>query len=189
MGFTRPLLKLFWANLQKRKVQEFKIQAALQGIKLPDKDEAAEKRKAIEENIKDPLRSFPNDVTYITAQDCDSKIRLSQKVKTRPQESQWDKYRKECCLGNYGVVALRCSINDVLWGRYLQIKEAGAELRLDQVKAMVEFDIVRRQLYPVGYKGTGNESPPTAHIETLKKTGEYTKILQKLDAISARIKN
>lgn len=180
---------MYWANLQKRKIQEFRIQAALQGIKIPDGDEAAKKRKAIEENVSDPLKSFPNDVVYLTARDCDSKIRLSQKLKNRPQESQWDEYRKECCIGNYGVVARRCSINDTLWGRYLQIREADGELKLSQVKAMVEFDIARRQLYPVDYKGTGNESPPAAHVAALKKSGEYTKILQKLDGISIRMRN
>lgn len=173
--------------MQKRKVQELKIQASLFGVEFPDEDAAARKKKAVEENVKDPLKDFPNDVVYCSAKDCDTKIRLSKKLKKRPLECQWDNYRKECCLGNYGIIARRCSINDVLWGRYLQIKEAGATLSLDQVKAMVEFDIVRRQLYPANYKGTGSDSPPKDYIEKLKKSGEYMTILQQLDDITRRM--
>ena len=173
--------------MQKRKMQELKIQASLFGIEFPDEDAAAKKRKAVEDNIKDPLRDFPNDVVYCGVKDCDTKIRLSKKLKKRPLECQWDEYRKECCLGNYGIVARRCSVNDVLWGRYLSVKEAGAVLSIDQVKAMVEFDIVRRSLYPPNYKGTGNDSPPKEYIEELKGSGEYIKILQKLDDITRRM--
>lgn len=175
--------------MQKRKMQELKIQASLFGIEFPDEDAAAQKRKTIEKNIKDPLMDFPNDVVYCDAKDCDTKIRLSERLKKRPLECQWDEYRKGCCLGNYGVVARRCSINDVLWGRYLSVREAGAVLSIDQVKAMVEFDIVRRKLYPANYKGRGNDSPPKEYIEELKKAGEYMKILQQLDDITRRMSN
>lgn len=173
--------------MQKRKMHELKIQASLFGIEFPDEDAANKKRKEVEDNIKDPLRNFPDDVIYCDAKDCDSKIRLSKKLKNRPFECQWDEYRKECCLGNYGIIARRCSINDVLWGRYLKTTEAGAVLSIDQVKAMVEFDIVRRSLYPVDYKGVGDDSPPKDYIEKLKKSGEYIKILQKLDDITRRM--
>ncbi len=173
--------------MQKRQLKELKVQASLVGIIVEDEDASAKKRKAVEDRIKNPLKDFPNDVVYFNARDCDSKIRLSQKLKKRPIESQWDEYRKECCLGNYGIIARRCSVNDVLWGRYLKIKEAGAVPTLDQVKAMVEFDIVRRKLYPANYKGTGSESPPKDYIRELQKSGEYTKILQRLDGITTRM--
>ena len=175
--------------MQKRKVQELKIQAALFGIEIPDENAADKKKAKIEAEVDDPLRNFPNDVTYCSVKDCDAKIRLSEQLKKRPIESQWDNYRKECCLGNYGVIARRCSVNDVLWGRYLKIKEAGATLTIDQVKAMVEFDIVRRKLYPANYKGTGSESPPKEYTEELQRSGEYTKILQRLDDITRRMQN
>lgn len=171
--------------MQKRQLKELKIQASLAGIVFEDENDSAKKRKAVEDRIKDPLKNFPNDVVYFNVRDCDSKIRLSQKLKKRPIEKQWDEYRKECCLGNYGIIARRCSVNDVLWGRYLKIKKAGAALTLDQVKAMVEFDIVRRKLYPANYKGTGSDSPPKDYVKELQKSGEYTKILQRLDDITA----
>ena len=175
--------------MQKRKLREFKVQASLAGIVFEGEDDSAKKRKAVEDSIKDPLKDFPNDVIYFSARDCDSKIRLSQKLKKRPIESQWNEYRKECCLGNYDIVARRCSVNDVLWGRYLEIKKAVAVFTIDQVKAMVEFDIVRRELYPANYKGTGSEPPPKDYVKELQKSGEYTKILQRLDGITKRMQN
>lgn len=172
--------------MQKRKVQELKIQASLLGVEFSDKDATKKKKEEVEATIEDPLRNFPNDVVYRDAKDCDAKIRLSQRL-DRPIECQWDIYRKECCLGQYGIVARRCSVNDVLWGRYLKIKETENVLTLNQVRAMVEFDIIRRQLYPPDYNGKGEESPPEEYIAELKKTGKYIEILQKLDDTTAKM--
>lgn len=133
---------------------------------------------------------FPDDVDYLDEKHCDTKIRLTADPKLAlPFEQKWNSYRKDCCLGKYGKEARRCSMNDTLWGRYLNSVEAGRPLTLGVVKNMIEFDMIRRELYPKDFRGTSNEAPPQKYINELKSSGKYTEILQKLDAISKRIQN
>jgi len=174
-------------------LQELKTQAAFAGINLDeDKSEGdpEEKLNRAKDKLKDPLRDFPNDIDYLNAADCEVKIRLTNNPKLKlPFKQKWDTYRKDCCLGKYGNVAKRCSMNNTLWGRYLTSAEAGRPLPLDAVKAMVEFDAIRRELYPKDYKGHPDADPPKVYIEELKRSGKYTDILQRLNTLTQRIQN
>lgn len=163
------------------------MQAAFAGVNLDDK-KPEDKKKEAEERLKNPLKNFPNDVKYLSANDCEVKIRLTNNPKlSLSQEQKWDIYRKDCCIGRYGEASRRCSMNDVLWGRYLKSIEVGKPLILDIIKVMVEFDMVRRELYPKDYKGSPEEIPPEEYIRELKSSGKYIEILQKLDNLSKRL--
>lgn len=165
------------------------MQAAFAGVdidkKSPDKNLSDAKLK-----LKNPLVDFPDDVTYLDAKNCNVKIKLTNDPKlTLPFEQKWNEYRKNCCLGNFGPAAKRCSMNDTLWGRYLRATEAGNPLSLDVIKAMVEFDMARRELYPVDYKGHPDAPPPKDFMGKLKSSGKYTEILQRLNTLTQRIQN
>jgi hypothetical protein len=138
--------------------------------------------------LKDPLKDFPNDIDYLSEKDCEVKIRLTNDPKlSLPFEQKWDDYRKDCCIGKYGAVPRRCSMNDTLWGRYLKSVEIGKPIALEAIKIMVEFDMVRRELYPKDYKGHHEETPPDEYIQELKLSGKYIEIIQKLDTLSKRM--
>jgi len=165
------------------------MQAAFAGVDLgkteKDKNKKLEEAKA---KLKDPLKDFPNDVTYLDAKACGVKIRLTNNPKLQlPFEQKWDEYRKECCIGRYGLEARRCSMNNTLWGRYLKSIESNKPLNLPVIKAMIEFDMIRRELYPPDYKGDENVTPPEDYIRKLKTSGEYTNILQRLDAVTKKV--
>ncbi len=163
------------------------MKAAFAGIDLNVKDSKTKLEEA-EAKLSDPLSAFPNDVDYLDEKHCNIKIRLTTDPKLAlPYNQQWNDYRKDCCLGKYVQEAKRCSMNDTLWGRYLNAIEAGRPLTLDAIKNMVEFDMVRRELYPKDFKGDPNENPTPEYINKLKQSGKYTEILQKLNVISKRI--
>ena len=189
-GFTRPLLYYYWINLQKRKVEELKTQAAFAGIDISGKEEKERKAQQAREKLTDPLSNFPEDVEYFDEKGCKGKERISVRARNRlPLEQQWPKYRTECCLGKYGRAARRCSMNHVLWGRYLESVQQGHPLPLGVVKAMVEFDFVRKKLYPPDYRGAGTEPPPAEYLAQLQKSGVYSDIMRQLTGITRRIQN
>ena len=174
--------------MQERKLQEIKMQAAFAGVNLDDKK--PKNKKDAEDRLKSPLKNFPDDIEYLSANDCDVKIRITNDPKLPlAMEQKWDSYRKDCCTGKYGRAPKRCSMNDVLWGRYLKSVEAGKPLIIDIIKIMVEFDMVRRELYPKDYKGHPEEPPPEEYLKELKSSGKYIGILQKLDNLSKRLQN
>ena len=52
---------------------------------------------------------------------------------------------------------------------------------------MVEFDMVRRELYPSDFKGDENSPPPESYLNELKSSGKYTEILQRLDTVTKKV--
>lgn len=145
-----------------------------------DKDIAAAKKDA-EERLKNPLKDFPYDIEYLSAHACRQKIEISQRFKGRMAKNKvWDNFRMGACLGKHGIVAKRCSMNDVLWGRYLKY---GDKLTLEDIKRMILFDAKRRELYPPDYRGDGEEPPPVEYLEQLKREGRLDKIYNELDEI------
>lgn len=170
------------------------MQAAFAGVNLDEAeggtDDPEKKLKMAEAKLKNPLVDFPDDVKYLNAADCDVKIRLTNDPKLcLPFKQKWNSYRKDCCLGEYGKAARRCSVNDTLWERYLASAQAGRPISLEVIKGMVEFDMLRSELYPKNFKGSPGEDPPEYFINELKESGKYTDILQKLDQITKRIQN
>lgn len=166
------------------------MQAAFAGVNLDEeKKDPDEKLKEAKAKLKDPLKNFPDDVKYLNRKDCDVKIRLTNNPKlSLPFEQKWDEYRKNCCLGEYGQAARRCSMNNTLWGRYLKSIEIEKPLDLDIIKIMVEFDMVRRELYPSNYTGPEDAPPPEDYIKEMKASGKYTEIIQKLNIVSERLR-
>lgn len=163
------------------------MQIRLAGGNPDDDDEDAadisnNRKREAEERLNNPLKDFPNDIKYLTPDMCENKISLSNKYKDRMAKAKvWDKFRSEACLGKHGIVAKRCSMNDVLWTRYLEYRD---KLTLDDIKKMILFDAKRRELYPPDYKGDGTEPPPEEYLDKLKSEGKLEEIYSKLDEIS-----
>jgi hypothetical protein len=141
-------------------------------------------KKEAEERLNNPLKNFPNDIKYFSPDMCGNKIAISNKYHGKiVKEKLWDKFRADACLGKYSDVAKRCSMNDVLWGRYV---EHGDILTLNDIKQMILFDMKRKELYPPDYKGDGSESPPVEYLEKLKADGKLDKIQNELDVIARK---
>lgn len=173
--------------MQKRKLEELKMQIRLAGGD-PDKgnheDIADNKKREAEERLKDPLKDFPNDIRYLTPEMCQNKIDISNRYTGRiAKEKVWDKFRAEACLGKHGIVAKRCSMNDVLWSRFA---EHGDKFTLDDIKKMILFDAKRRELYPPDYKGDGTEPPPQEYLDKLRKDGKLETIYAELNNLSKK---
>jgi hypothetical protein len=181
------MMMLYWTKLQERKLDELKMKAALAGVDPRTLDDPEDKREEVEAQIADPLKGFPNDIDYLDEKSCNVKVQLSERSKSLSIEKRWDEYRKRCCLGKLGPAAKRCSMNDVLWMRYAESVAKNAPFTLEQVRANIEFDVARKELYPPDYKGTGAEPPPQDHINRLQSEGRYLEIIQKLDEISRRM--
>lgn len=166
------------------------MQAAFAGVDVSSWEEKEKKAQQAREKLVDPLSKFPDDVEYFDKKGCQGKEQISARTGDRlPLEQQWAEYRTECCLGKYGKAARRCSVNHVLWGRYLESVQRGHPLPLDVVKAMVEFDLVRKKLYPPDYRGDGVESPPPEYLAQLQKSGVYSDIMGQLTEITRRIQH
>lgn len=181
------MMLLYWERLQKRKLKELRLNAVLWGAKisLPDDDEDEEQRyEYAVRKSRDPLMDFPHDVVYFTAEQCDRKISVTRALGAKlPPEKRWDHYRKEACLGKFGIVARRCSMNDRLWSVWLRTLETGARLGLDEVKRMILVDLKRSELYPPGWRDDTAEPPPW-YLEELKRTGKYGRIMKELDELA-----
>ena len=144
-------------------------------------EERVGKEKETVDKLANPLKDFPDDINYLTKKQCLDKVDVSNRFGEKIQkEKRWDQRRMEACLGKHGPVAKRCSMNDVLWGRFL---EYGEKLSLSDIKKMVMFDMKRRELYPPDYKGTGEGTPPVEYLKQLKKDGKLEKIYQELNEI------
>ena len=171
--------------MQRRKLEELKMQIRLAGGN-PDNDDIdinkESGKKEAEERLKNPLKDFPDDIRYLTPDMCGNKIDISNKYHDKmAKEKIWDRLRADACLGKHGVVAKRCSMNDVLWSRYV---EHGDKLTLDDIKRMILFDAKRRELYPPDYKGSGAEPPPEDYLDKLKADGKLEAIYSELDNIA-----
>jgi len=176
IGLTRPLLKLYWKYLQERKLEDLKRQIRLLGGRVDEKTieqkEAEAKKKLI-----DPLWNFPEDIEYFDGVQCRQKISVSNRFGLNwPKEKLWNDYRMNACLGKYGIVAKRASMNDVLWGLWLTAYEKGKELLLDDLKKRIKYDLIRRKLYPDDYMGDGSDPPPVEYLKKLKEQGSLFKI-------------
>ena len=176
------MLKLYWKYLQKRKLEELKMQIRLAGGTVPDDEPSKDARKKAEERLQNPLKDFPCDIKYLSPDMCRHKVDISRKYYGKiSKEKVWDDFRTMACLGKHSLVAKRCSMNDTLWSRYLKHGDA---LTLDDVKRMILFDAKRRELYPPDYRGTGEEPPPVEYLEKLKSDGRLEPIHNELNEIA-----
>lgn len=174
---------MYWKYLQKRKLSELKMQIRIAGGTLPeDNNDLCSSEKEALERVKNPLKDFPYDIKYLSQSECKSKVEISARFEGKiPKEKIWDKFRGDSCLGKHGIVAKRCSMNDVLWERYVKHGDA---LTLEEIKRMIRFDVKRRELYPPEYKGVGDEQPPAEYLDKLRKDGKLEAIYNELDTIA-----
>jgi hypothetical protein len=183
---TRPMVLLYWERMQKRKLREIRLQAALLGAKVDIRDEEDEARGydyALRKQ-EDPLFDFPYDLVYFTPAQCDGKIAVTRAFGLKiPPEKRWDEQRKTACLGKLGIVARRCSMNDRLWSVWREARESGARLSLDKVKRMVRLDLKRSELYPPGWRDD-SVPPPQWYLERLEREGKLDRIMRELDELS-----
>jgi len=160
------------------------MQIRLAGGTVPEDDETELKsaEKEAMERLENPLKDFPNDINYFSMNECISKIGISGRFQGKiAKDKIWDKKRMDACLGKHGVAAKRCSMNDVLWSRYVK---HGDSLTLDIIKQMMLFDAKRRELYPPNYKGSGEEQPPAEYLEELKAAGKLDAIYNEMNELS-----
>jgi len=82
---------------------------------------------------------FPNDVKYFDREQVKEQIRywngIAKAYKEKHPYVVWDKIRGESCLGEHGIVAKRCSMNNDLWelwvksGQKMTIEELGVAFK------------------------------------------------------------
>ncbi len=134
----------------------------------------------------DPLYGFPNDIEYFNRDQIEAKISVSKRFGNKIlSDHRWDKDRGAACLGRYGAVARRCSMNDKLWGIWQAARRKGIALKLEDVKKMILIDIKRSRLYPPGWRDA-DANPPQWYIDKLQAEGKLEQIFKEIgEATSA----
>jgi hypothetical protein len=179
---TRPQIKLYFFYLNKRKFKELERQAIVMWGYDPKKSKKAEKqRKLAEKWQEDPLFGFPNDVIYLTRPQIEQKLGVTRRFGSRMKpEVRWDRERAEACVGRFGLVARRCSMNDKLWGIYQKARQENVVLNLGDIRRMILIDIKRSRLYPSGWIDDTHD-PPGWYIDQLKEKGLLNKIFAEIE--------
>lgn len=112
-------------------------------------------REEVEQRIEDPLHNFPYDVKYFTEAQI-IKLKEAAEMQSKyfkkplPEHRMWTPERIQACRGQFGIAARRCSVNDSLWGRYLEYKKRGIVMTLDLLRSIVRMDalVVKLQKAP-----------------------------------------
>ena len=85
------------------------------------------------------LDEFPNDVKFFDREQVKQQQRywsgLSKEYAKRHPYRVWDKVRGDACLGLYGDVAKRCSMNDDLWELW---SKSGQRLTMPELRMFFE---------------------------------------------------
>jgi hypothetical protein len=181
---TRPQVRLYWYYLNKRKFKDLERQAIVMWGYDPKKKKQAQRQKEMAEKWQeDPLYGFPNDIVYLSRQEIEQKMAVSRRFaeKMKP-ETRWDRERGETCIGRYGTVARRCSMNDKLWEIYQKAKQRNVTLNLDEIRKMILLDIKRSKLYPPGWTDD-SVSPPDWYLDELRGKGLLDQILNEIDEV------
>ncbi len=168
--------------MNRRKFKDLERQAMVMWGYDPSKKDKADKQGYLAEQWnKDPLFGFPNDTMYFTRKQIEDKMSVSRRFGKRvPEPSRWDRDRGEACLGRFGIVPRRCSMNDKLWGFYQKAKNKGVTLTLDDIKKMIVIDIKRSKLYPPGWTDD-SVNPPQWYVDELQKKGLLDGIFNEID--------
>jgi hypothetical protein len=179
---TRPQVRLYWYYLNKRKFKELERQAIVMWGYDPKKKKRAQRQKEMAEKWQeDPVYGFPNDIVYLNRQEIEQKMAICRRFCGRMKpDTRWDRERGEACIGRFGLVARRCSMNDKLWGIWLRAKAIGASLTLDEVRRMILLDIKRSRLYPPGWQDDSVD-PPQWYVDELREKGTLDQILKEID--------
>ena len=183
---TRKQVKLYWIYMQRRLVDEMEMQAASQSMAwsgyTPRRlKKAGKDRERAFKWQEDPFYDFPNDIVYFTRDQVENKIAVSRRFGNKIElRRRWDSERGQACLGRFGKVARRCSMNDKLWEIWKQASAKQITLSLADIKKMIQIDIKRSRLYPPGWTDD-TASPPSWYIKKLQDEGTLMGILQEID--------
>ncbi len=181
---TRPQIRAYFYYLNKRKLKELERQAIVTWGYDPGEKRKAGKHKAMAEQWQlDPLYEFPNDIIYFDRQQIEQKLKVSGRFGNKMiSETMWNTERGQACLGRYGGVARRCSMNDRLWEIYKEARHKSVSLTLEQIKKMILIDIKRSKLYPPGWTDSV-ANPPEWYLDKLRRDGTLTQILKEIDEV------
>ena len=181
---TRTQIRLYWYYLNKRKFKDLERQAVVMwGYDPKKKKQSQRQREMAEKWQEDPLYGFPNDILYLSRQEIEQKMAVSRRFGGKMKsEARWDRERGDACIGRYGMVARRCSMNDKLWGIYQKSKRRNVLLSLDDIKKMILIDIKRSKLYPPGWTDD-SVSPPDWYLDELRGKGLLDQILNEVDEV------
>ena len=173
---------MYWYYMQRRIFKEMERQAMVQwGYDPKAKKDRDSKKKMAERWLQDPLYAFPYDIEYFDYSQVAGKIAVSKRFWSKmAPEKRWDKGRADSCLGKYGIVAKRCSMNDKLWFFYKQAQTKKIPFTLGHVKKMIMIDIKRSKLYPPGWQDS-DASPPEWYLDKLRAEGQLDRILSEID--------
>ena len=181
--FDRCQLIHYYHCLNKRKLREKKYWVVIFGGELKTEEDTRQQMEYAIKKHEDPLFDFPYDVEYFSKEQCLEKIHITEVLgDKRDFKARWDEYRMDACLGKYGIVAKRCSMNNELWYRYNEAKAQGVNLTLATVKKMIQIDMTRSKLYPPGWQDP-EKPPPIWYLDKLRKEGKLEKIYQDLDKL------
>lgn len=135
---------------------------------------------------RDILYDFPYDAPYPSEGEINENLNFwkgkVEEYKESGKElplSYWDRERATACKGDKGIIARRCSINDLLWAEYKEGKYKDAQ----ELKNRVRLDYIRISLYPGDQRTVVcKEPPPISFWKELFDNGrllEYIEILDK----------
>lgn len=104
-------------------------------------------KEEVTHKIEDPLKDFPHDVKFFTESQM-LKLKEAAEMQSKhfknplPPHRMWTPERIKACRGEFGIVPRRCSVNDSLWGRYLDYKNRGIEMTLDLLRVIMKTDLL-----------------------------------------------
>jgi hypothetical protein len=179
---TRPQIKIYWKYLNRIRFKDLESLATIIWGYNPQKaQDVSKQRGRAEKWQEDPLYDFPNDIVYFTREQIENKIAVSRRFWNKIEiRRRWDSERGQACLGRFGKVARRCSMNDKLWEIWRQAAAKKVTLSLEDIKKMILIDIKRSKLYPPGWTDD-TASPPPWYLKKLQDEGTLTGILKEID--------
>jgi len=186
--------------------EDMKFQAKLHGAEVGGGDPATDTtpRDVAEEEIKDPLAYFPDDVDYspftsaklgeLSALYNNFRKGIGDRELTQEEIAYFWTPDRISAFNSGDLLAKRCSVNGELWKIYLHLDKQG-KVSEQLIKRLIREEIMFAKLFPTTqdmakYKLEGKECTeiPDArtgktvpqHIEALASTGELHKILKSL---------
>lgn len=132
----------------------------------------------VEEKRKDILYDFPYDMEYPTEKVILDNVKYWDDYNGEPTLNLWTEERADACRGKFGVIARRCSINDLLWKEYKE----GLHKNQKSLKCRIKLDHIRIGCYPSSHRDKICVEPPTVeHFNHIKENGNLKIFKTQLD--------
>jgi len=139
-----------------------------------------DKKPTIDVNKKkqDFLYDFPHDVEYPTESMIRDNLKYWEDFEGEITPAYWSSERADACRGNLGMIARRCSVNDLLWQEY----KKGLYTTQQALKCRIKIDHVRVACYPSKFirKDICVLPPPLDHLETLNSEGKLEVLMKQM---------